>query len=151
MALFPQGFLDDLKAQSDIVSVIGEVVSLRKTGATFKGLCPFHEEKTPSFNVNGEKGFFKCFGCGAGGDVFTFVELHEKLGFPEVVRHLAARAGVQSPNRPMGLTTARQPPSGRPSSASTNRLRRSSVNNWARLAGLGPGKSSNRGASSPRP
>ncbi len=97
MALFPQGFLDDLKAQTDIVSVIGEVVSLRKTGATFKGLCPFHEEKTPSFNVNGEKGFFKCFGCGAGGDVFTFVELHEKLGFPEVVRHLAARAGIQVP------------------------------------------------------
>jgi len=97
MALFPQGFLDDLKAQTDIVSVIGEVVSLRKTGATFKGLCPFHEEKTPSFNVNGEKGFFKCFGCGAGGDVFTFVELHQKLSFPEVVRHLAARAGVQVP------------------------------------------------------
>jgi len=97
MALFPQQFLDDLKAQTDIVSVIGEVVSLRKTGATFKGLCPFHEEKTPSFNVNGEKGFFKCFGCGAGGDVFTFVELHQKLSFPEVVRHLAGRAGIQVP------------------------------------------------------
>jgi DNA primase len=95
MALFPQGFLDDLKSQTDIVSVIGEVVSLRKTGGTFKGLCPFHEEKTPSFNVNGDKGFFKCFGCGAGGDVFTFVELHQKLPFPEVVRHLAARAGIQ--------------------------------------------------------
>lgn len=97
MALFPQSFLDDLKAQIDIVSVIGEVVSLRKTGGTFKGLCPFHPEKTPSFNVNGDKGFFKCFGCGAGGDVLKFVELHEKLSFPEVVRHLAARAGIQVP------------------------------------------------------
>jgi DNA primase len=102
MALFPQQFLDDLKAQTDIVSVIGEVVSLRKAGATLKGLCPFHEEKTPSFNVNGDKGFFKCFGCGAGGDVFTFVELHQKLTFPEVVRHLAARAGVQVPEAPGG-------------------------------------------------
>ena len=97
MALYPQSFLDDLKAQTDIVSVIGEVVSRRKTGATFKGLCPFHQEKTPSFNVNGDKGFFKCFGCGAGGDVFKFVELHEKMSFPEVVRHLAARAGLQVP------------------------------------------------------
>ena len=97
MALFPQSFLDDLKAQTDIVSVIGEVVSLRKTGGTFKGLCPFHQEKTPSFNVNGDKGFFKCFGCGAGGDVFKFVELNEKMSFPEVVRHLAGRAGIQVP------------------------------------------------------
>jgi len=97
MALFPQGFLDDVKAQTDIVSIIGEVVSLRKTGGTFKGLCPFHEEKTASFNVNGEKGFFKCFGCGVGGDVFSFVERHQKLSFPEVVRHLAARAGIQVP------------------------------------------------------
>jgi DNA primase len=97
MALFPQTFLDDLKAQTDIVSVVGEVVPLRKTGATFKGLCPFHEERTPSFNVNAEKGFFKCFGCGAGGDVFKFVEMHQKLSFPEVVRHLASRAGIQVP------------------------------------------------------
>jgi DNA primase len=97
VALFPQGFLDDLKAQTDIVSVIGEVVSLRKTGATHKGLCPFHEERTPSFNVNGEKGFFKCFGCGVGGDVFKFVELSQKLSFPEVVRQLAARAGLPVP------------------------------------------------------
>ncbi|HET9371752.1 MAG TPA: DNA primase [Vicinamibacterales bacterium] len=97
MSLFPQSFLEDLKTQTNIVSVIGEVVSLRKTGGTYKGLCPFHQEKTPSFNVNPDKGFFKCFGCGAGGDVLKFVELHQKLPFPEAVRYLAARAGIQVP------------------------------------------------------
>ncbi len=97
MALFPQSFLDDLKAQTDIVSVIGDVVSLKKTGGTWKGLCPFHQEKTPSFNVNKDKGFFKCFGCGAGGDVVKFVELQQKLSFPEAVRYLAQRAGIQVP------------------------------------------------------
>ena len=98
MALFSPSFLEDLKAQTNIVSVIGEVVSLKKTGGTYKGLCPFHQEKTPSFNVNPDKGFFKCFGCGAGGDVLKFVELHQKLPFPEAVRFLAARAGIRVAN-----------------------------------------------------
>jgi DNA primase len=102
MSLFPQSFIDDLKAQTDIVQVIGEVVALRKAGATFKGLCPFHQEKTPSFNVNRDKGVFKCFGCGAGGDVVKFVELHEKLTFPEALRALAQRAGMQIPERESG-------------------------------------------------
>ena len=100
--LFPQSFVDDLKAQTDIVQVIGEVVALKKTGATWKGLCPFHQEKTPSFNVNRDKGFFKCFGCGAGGDVVKFVELHDKLAFPEAVRALAQRAGITVPEREGG-------------------------------------------------
>ena len=102
MALFPQSFLDDLKAQTDIVAVIGDVVSLKKAGATWKGLCPFHQEKTPSFNVNKDKGFFKCFGCGAGGDVVKFVELQQKLAFPEAVRYLAQRAGIQVPESQAG-------------------------------------------------
>jgi DNA primase len=102
MSLFPQSFLDDLKAQTDIVSVIGDVVALKKTGATWKGLCPFHTEKTPSFNVNKDKGFFKCFGCGAGGDVVKFVELYQKLSFPEAVRHLAQRASIQIPETTSG-------------------------------------------------
>ena len=97
MALFPQSFLDDLKAQTNIVSLIGDVVPLKKTGATWKGLCPFHQERTPSFNVNGDKGFFKCFGCGAGGDAVKFVELQQKLSFPEAVRYLAQRAGLAVP------------------------------------------------------
>ncbi len=97
MALFPQTFIDDLHLHADIVSVVGDVVSLRKTGATWKGLCPFHGEKTPSFHVNREKGFFHCFGCGVGGDVIKFVELHEKMGFTEAVRMLAGRFGLAVP------------------------------------------------------
>ncbi len=97
MALFPPSFIDDLKAQTDIVTVIGEVTPLKKAGATYKGLCPFHQEKTPSFNVNRDKGFFKCFGCGAGGDVVKFVEMTEKVTFPEAVRSLANRIGMAIP------------------------------------------------------
>jgi DNA primase len=98
VALFPTSFVEDLKTQTDIVSVIGDVVSLKKTGGTYKGLCPFHQEKTPSFNVNPTKGIFKCFGCGAGGDVVKFVELHQKMSFPEAVRHLAQRSGMPVPD-----------------------------------------------------
>ncbi len=97
MPLFPSTFVDDLKSHVDIVQVVQERVPLRKSGATWKGLCPFHGEKTPSFHVNGEKGFFHCFGCGLGGDVIKFVELYDKVAFPEAVRQLAARAGLQVP------------------------------------------------------
>ena len=97
MGLFPQPFIDDLKMQADILRVVGESVQLRKSGATYKGLCPFHGEKTPSFHVNPDRGFFHCFGCGVGGDVFKFVELQEKLSFPEAVRSLAAKFGVTVP------------------------------------------------------
>jgi DNA primase len=97
MALYPQNFIDDLKHQADIVVVIQDYVSLKKAGATYKGLCPFHGEKTPSFQVNRDKGFFHCFGCGAGGDVIKFLELHEKVGFPDAVKLLAQRFGVALP------------------------------------------------------
>jgi len=97
MPLFPSSFLDDLKAQTDIVSVIGEVTPLKKAGVAWKGLCPFHQEKTPSFSVNRDKGFFKCFGCGVGGDVVKFIELYQKVAFPEAVRQLAQRAGMPVP------------------------------------------------------
>ncbi len=102
MALFPQSFIDDLKSQTDIVAIINDVVPLKKMGGTWKGLCPFHQEKTPSFNVNKDKGFFKCFGCGAGGDVVKFVELQQKLTFPEAVRYLAGRAGLTVPEGETG-------------------------------------------------
>ena len=97
MALFPQPFIEDLKRQADIVVVIQDYVSLKKTGATYKGLCPFHGERTPSFHVNRDKGFFHCFGCGVGGDVFKFLELHEKVGFQDAVKLLAQRFGVPIP------------------------------------------------------
>jgi DNA primase len=94
---FPQSFIDEVRSAADIVTVISDSVSLRKAGGTFKGLCPFHGEKTPSFNVNRDKGFFHCFGCGVGGDVFKFVELQEKVGFQEAVRQLAGRFGIPIP------------------------------------------------------
>jgi DNA primase len=97
LALFPPNFIEDLKSHADIVQVVQERVALRRSGATWKGLCPFHGEKTPSFHVNGDKGFFHCFGCGAKGDVFEFVKLHDKITFPEAVRQVAARAGVPVP------------------------------------------------------
>jgi DNA primase len=97
MPLFPPTFIDDLKSHADIVQVVQERVPLRRSGLTWKGLCPFHGEKTPSFHVNGEKGFFHCFGCGVGGDVIKFVELYDKLSFPEAVRALAGRVGLPVP------------------------------------------------------
>jgi DNA primase len=100
--LFPQRFIDDLRLQADIVRVIQDYVSLRKAGTKFKGLCPFHAEKTPSFTVDQEKGFFHCFGCHAGGDVFKFLELQEKVTFPEAVRMVAQKFGVALPEQVEG-------------------------------------------------
>ena len=97
MALFPASFIDDLKSHADIVQVIQERVPLKRSGAQWKGLCPFHGEKTPSFHVNGERGVFYCFGCSAGGDVIKFVELFDKLTFPDAVRQLAGRFGLSVP------------------------------------------------------
>jgi DNA primase len=95
--LFPQSFLDDLKHHADIVTVIQDYVSLKKVGARYKGLCPFHGEKTPSFSVDRDKGFFHCFGCQAGGDVIKFIELHERVGFADAVKQLAQRFGMTLP------------------------------------------------------
>ena len=97
MGLFPQSFIDDLKVQADILQVVQDYVPLKKSGSSYRGLCPFHSEKTPSFHVNQDKAFFHCFGCGTGGDVLKFLELQEKLGFQDAVRHLAQRFGVQIP------------------------------------------------------
>ena len=94
---FPQTFIDEVRSAADIVTVISDTIALRKAGNAYKGLCPFHGEKTPSFNVMRERGFFHCFGCGVGGDVFKFVELQEKVNFQEAVRHLAARFGIPIP------------------------------------------------------
>jgi DNA primase len=97
MGLFPQQFIDDLRLQANIVQVVQEYVPLKRAGTSYKGLCPFHSEKSPSFTVNPNKGFFHCFGCGAGGDVFKFLELHEKVGFQDAVRMLAQKFGVAIP------------------------------------------------------
>ena len=86
--------VDEVRAAADIVKVVGDYVKLRKAGANFMGLCPFHQEKTPSFAVHPTKQIFHCFGCGVGGDVFKFVMLIENLSFPEALRRVAEKAGV---------------------------------------------------------
>ena len=102
MPKFPQSFIDEVRAAADIVAVIQDYVSLRKAGASYKGLCPFHSEKSPSFTVNRDKGFFHCFGCQVGGDVFKFVELQEKLGFQDTVKHVAQKFGIPVPELEAG-------------------------------------------------
>jgi DNA primase len=86
-----------LKELADIVQIIGEHVQLRKSGVNYQGLCPFHSEKTPSFMVNPARRSFHCFGCGEGGDVFTFLMLYHRLTFPEVLGELASRYQVELP------------------------------------------------------
>ncbi len=85
---------EEIKSRNDIVDVISAVVPLKKKGKTFAGLCPFHQEKTPSFNVDPTYQTFKCYGCGEGGDVFTFIEKHENMSFVEAAEFLARRAGL---------------------------------------------------------
>jgi len=95
-------FVEQLKSSIDIVKVVGEYVRLRRVGATgrYLGLCPFHQEKTPSFNVNQSRQFYKCFGCGAGGDVLKFVMEVDGLTFPETLKLLSERHGIPMPQRP---------------------------------------------------
>jgi DNA primase len=90
-------FADKVKQQADIVRVIGEYVRLKKSGQSFQGLCPFHQEKSPSFNVNPTRQMFYCFGCNKGGDIFTFVQEMEKCEFPEAVRLVAEKSGISIP------------------------------------------------------
>ena len=91
---FSTSTLEQIRAASDIVDVIGSYLPLKRAGANFVALCPFHKEKTPSFNVNPHRQIFHCFGCHKGGDVFAFVKEYESLDFPEAVRRLAERAKI---------------------------------------------------------
>lgn len=93
----PRDFIDSLLSRADIVEVINQRVPLKKAGATFKACCPFHQEKTPSFNVNPQKQFYHCFGCGASGDALKFVMEYEGLSFVEAVESLAAQIGLDVP------------------------------------------------------
>ncbi len=94
---FSEEVLADVRMGNDIVDVIGEYVKLKKSGANYFGLCPFHNEKTPSFSVSPEKQIYRCFGCGAGGNVFRFIEQKENLTFPETVEYLAKRINYTLP------------------------------------------------------
>jgi DNA primase len=93
--LIPEPVLEQVRQNNDIVEVIGSYFPLKHAGANFRALCPFHKEKTPSFNVNPQKQIWHCFGCGAGGNVFTFVMKYENLDFVSAVRRLAERAGIK--------------------------------------------------------
>ena len=98
MAGYSPALLDQIRAGVDIVELVGRFVNLKKSGVNWKGLCPFHGEKTPSFMVNPAKGIFHCFGCGVGGDAFGFLMRQDKLTFPEAVRTLAQQTGVALPD-----------------------------------------------------
>src|SRR6266481_3414083 len=95
---FPPGFLDELRARLSLSDIVGRKVALkRRSGAEFAGLCPFHNEKTPSFTVNDKKGFYHCFGCREHGDAVGFVMKTEGLSFPESVEKLAREVGLPVP------------------------------------------------------
>lgn len=94
---YPEELVEEVRVRNDIVDVVSGYVRLQKKGANHWGCCPFHNEKTPSFAVNGAKQMYHCFGCGAGGNVYTFVMNYENYTFPEAVKMLAARAGVSLP------------------------------------------------------
>src|SRR5215470_7067447 len=91
-------FADTVRDSADIVRVVSDYVQLKGAGSAFKGLCPFHSEKTPSFSVHREKQLFHCFGCQVGGDVFKFVMLAERVSFPESIRIVAEKCGVTIPS-----------------------------------------------------
>ncbi|MDK2822599.1 MAG: primase [Clostridia bacterium] len=97
----PQEIIDEIAAYSDIVEIVNEYVPLKKRGRNFQGLCPFHHEKTPSFTVSPDKQIFRCFGCGVGGNIFSFIMQIEGLNFPEAVEKLAQRAGIPLPKQEM--------------------------------------------------
>ena len=87
--------IDEVKSRSDIVNVISQYISLKNSGSSYSGLCPFHSEKTGSFHVNQNKQIYKCFGCGEGGDVINFIMKIENLDFMEAVKLLAEKNGIE--------------------------------------------------------
>jgi DNA primase len=95
--LYEQYFIDDLKDRADLVRIIEPYAALKKKGSSWMGCCPFHSEKTPSFSVSPAKGFYKCFGCGKGGNAFTFLMEMEGLNFPEAIQRVAEISGVPLP------------------------------------------------------
>lgn len=101
---------EEIRQRTDLVELIGRTVQLRKAGRNFTGLCPFHQEKTPSFHVDPAAQTFKCFGCGVGGDCFTFVERYENLSFVEAAEFLAKRAGLEFTRRGREAATERRNP-----------------------------------------
>lgn len=125
MALIPEDKIAEIRDRTDIVQVIGEFVPLRRSGVNWKGLCPFHAERSPSFNVNQAKQMYHCFGCGKSGDVIRFLMEHDGKPFIEVVRELAKRAGIDLPEpevSPAALEARKRAESDRARMLKLNRL-----------------------------
>ena len=106
--VYSDDIIEEVRGRSDIVDVISGYVRLTRKGSSYFGLCPFHNEKSPSFSVSGSKQMFYCFGCGEGGNVFSFIMKYENYTFPEAVKMLADRAGVQLPEVSMTSDERRQ-------------------------------------------
>ena len=96
---YPEDVVEEVRTRNDIVDVISGYVKLQKKGANYFGLCPFHNEKSPSFSVSPQKQMYYCFGCGAGGNAITFIMEYENYTFPEALKVLADRAGVHLPEK----------------------------------------------------
>ncbi|MCR5278447.1 MAG: DNA primase [Lachnospiraceae bacterium] len=94
---YPDELIDEIRSRNDIVDIVGQFVSLKRSGSNYTGLCPFHNEKTPSFSVSPSKQMCHCFGCGAGGNVITFIMKYQNYTFPEALKYLADRAGINLP------------------------------------------------------
>ncbi len=107
VSLIPEEKISEIKNTTDIVEIISDVVVLKKTGKNYIGLCPFHSEKTPSFSVSPDKQIFHCFGCGTGGNVFTFLTKYEGISFPDAVRMMARRYGISLPTSSMSVDQKR--------------------------------------------
>ena len=115
--MIPEDKVREVAERLSIVEVVSDYVPLRRAGGNYLGLCPFHSEKTPSFNVNPAREIFHCFGCGAGGNAFSFVMKIEGVSFPEAVKLLARKAGIEIEDRQ--LTPSEKKKSGRARSIST--------------------------------
>lgn len=98
---YPDDIVEEVRQKNDIVDVISSYVKIQKKGASYFGLCPFHNEKSPSFSVSGSKQMYYCFGCGAGGNVISFIMQYENYTFQEALKFLADRAGIRLPEHEM--------------------------------------------------
>ena len=108
MPFYSDEIVEEVRSRTDIVDIISQYVKLHKRGSTYMGLCPFHNEKTPSFSVSQGKQMYYCFGCGAGGNVITFLMNYENATFPEALQELADRAGVELPKQELSNEQKRE-------------------------------------------
>ncbi len=130
--IFDQAIVNQVQQANDIVDVVSEHVAIKKKGREMVGLCPFHDDHRPSLNVNVQKQIFKCFACGAGGDVFKFVQMRENLTFPQAIERLADRAGIKLERRkPTGHEPLHRTPNGGVTSDEIDPNQLARVNAWA--------------------